>query len=391
VEPGNVLLFTFDNPLMTEDEEIIVRLLETYVELKPGKGTRYVLLDEIQYVPEWSRWLKTLYDRGEDMRFVVSGSSGRLIFQNTTESLTGRITFRSTHPFSFHEYCSYHLPELRPFLQDLRCTDLNGAYASSIMGKMELHGKEITGMFNRYLLLGGIPQTFGLAPDEVRRWLKDDYLDMVFYRDLLKLFEVRDVRTLEEVFYFASHAHAQRISLTKIASALGARLETVKQYLGYLEAVDLVQLVEHYSGSLKKSLRAEKKVYITDTGIRNAVLGYGEDALGDPEKVGSMVEGVVAMHLHNIAPSRFPRTISYWRAVHEVDLVVSTGKGMVPIEIKHRRKITHADLKGLLMFMSKYDIKRGLVLTRDLMKRETVDGKDLLYLPSWLFLLINAI
>jgi len=56
--------------------------------------------------------------------------------------------------------------------------------------------------------------------------------------------------------------------------------------------------------------------------------------------------------------------------------------------VKYREHPTNADLKGLLEFMEKEKLKTGIVVTKDIFKKEDHDGRSLLFIPVWLFLLL---
>lgn len=388
VGPKRILMFTFDNPIMAADREIIPKIIETYREISPAKEKLYVFFDEIQYVNEWSRWLKGYYDKKEKIKFIISGSSGTLIYKETSESLAGRISFYRTHPFTLFEFCAYHSRELGEVLKNLKwkAFDTDALFRREVQAKLEFYRPEISSLFSKYLLYGGIPEVFEWDLKTAQKWMKSDYLGLVFYRDLLKLFEVRDVKSLEELFFFAAQAHARRINYSTIASSLNTRIETVKQYLHYLEAVNVIQIITLYSKSIKKKMRAEKKIYISDTGLRNAVLGNGEEALGSGEEVSKMVEGAVASHLINKSSTEFSKEVYYWRSVYEVDFVLDLKKLLLPIEVKYRNDVEARDLKGLLSFMDKFKVGRGIVVTKDILKREKLENKKIDFIPAWLFL-----
>jgi hypothetical protein len=385
-DPRRILMFTFDNPIMVADREIIPKILETYREINPTKEKLYVFFDEIQYVKEWSRWLKGYYDRKEDIKFIVSGSSGTLIYKETSESLAGRISFYKTHPFTFFEFCAYHSKELDEVFKDLKAKgfDTDKLLKKEVQAKLEFYRPKVSSLFNKYLLYGGIPEVFNWDLKTAQKWMKSDYLGLVFYRDLLKVFEVRDVKSLEELFFFAATAHAQRINYSTIANSLNTRIETVKQYLYYLEAVNVIQIINFYSKSIKKKMRAEKKIYVSDSGLRNAVLGNREESLGSEEDVSKMVEGIVASHLNRFS-AEFSKDVHYWRSVYEVDFVLDLKKQVLPIEVKYRDDM---NLKGLLSFMDRFNVTRGIVITKDILKREKIDSKEIDYIPAWLFLCV---
>jgi len=45
------------------------------------------------------------------------------------------------------------------------------------------------------------------------------------------------------------------------------------------------------------------------------------------------------------------------------------------------------DLLGILAFCKKFGLKKGIVVTRDLFKKGEINGKEILFIPAWLFLL----
>lgn len=388
VEPERILMYSFDNPLMSDDVGIIKKILEVHNEMYHVKGPRYVFLDEIQYVEDWSRWVKSFYDRNEEIKFVVSGSSGKLIYKNTSESLTGRVSFYETNPFSFGEYCKYNGDnDLIKFVEDLSRRDPGHIYSKDMKIKVKHYQEDLKRLFNDYILYGGIPETFRKEPHITHKWLKEDYVGLVFYRDLMELFDIRDIRTLEELFYYIANTHGQRANYSKIGDMLDCRVETVKTYLGYLEIASLVHIVEHYSKSPKKSKRAEKKLYVSDSGILNAVRGGGKNVLADSKVIGSMVEGIVCSHMVSQRSAVFPKNVFYWRSVHELDFVVKQGNELIPVEVKYTSRIRDGDLKGLLSFMDKYRVEEGIVLTKEDHETKKIHGKKIRYIPVWFFLL----
>jgi len=382
VDAKSVLMFSFDNPLMSADEQIIPKVLETYRETFQLKGTAFVFLDEVQYVKDWSRWLKGFHDRKEPFKFVVSGSSGTLIYKDTSESLAGRVSFHRVGPFSFPEFAEYHDPKLGKFLEELGGIRTEELFSDRVRARIEFHKGEALSLFNRYLIRGGIPEAFQQELKAGQKWLRSDYVGLVFYRDLMKLFEVRDIRTLEELFFFAVNAHAQRINYSRIAGALGTRIETVKQYLGYLEAVKMVTLLNCHSRSAKKVIRAEKKIYIADSGLRNAVLGAAEEILADEQQASFEVEGIVGAHLDAKFSTDLSRNVYFWRSLHELDFVADDRRELMPVEVKYSSNVDARDLRGLLTFMEEFGVTLGYVVTKDLLRKEG----NLLYIPAWLFL-----
>jgi hypothetical protein len=62
---------------------------------------------------------------------------------------------------------------------------------------------------------------------------------------------------------------------------------------------------------------------------------------------------------------------------------------LLPIEVKYGTKVQPRDLAGLFQFMDRYGVSTGMVVNRDILRKDSVDGKELLYIPAWLHLLLG--
>jgi predicted AAA+ superfamily ATPase len=60
------------------------------------------LLDEIQNVSGWERFVRRMYER--DNKFVITGSNARLLSRELATHLTGRHLAKEIYPFSFREF-----------------------------------------------------------------------------------------------------------------------------------------------------------------------------------------------------------------------------------------------------------------------------------------------
>ena len=92
--------------------------------------------------------------------------------------------------------------------------------------------------------------------------------------------------------------------------------------------------------------------------------------------------------LHFKKEEIFPKMF-YWldKNRNEVDVILTIRKTLIPIEIKYSNNISKKELKGILCFMKTYEIKKGLVITKDILKQQNIDGNVIYFIPIWLFLL----
>ena len=81
--------------------------------------------------------------------------------------------------------------------------------------------------------------------------------------------------------------------------------------------------------------------------------------------------------------------ISFFRTPQkeEVDLIIEDS--MTPIEVKYKSRIDAVDKKSLLKFLDKYKKNRGVIITKDVFRREETDSKEIIMIPAWLFMLTD--
>jgi predicted AAA+ superfamily ATPase len=78
----------------------------------------------------------------------------------------------------------------------------------------------------------------------------------------------------------------------------------------------------------------------------------------------------------------------FWRkGTSEVDCVLVRGDEVVPLVSRYKNNIRKKDIKGLLKFMETFSAEKGLVVTKDREGEELVDGKWIVFVPLWKWLL----
>ncbi len=182
VAPKRILYFSFD--AMKKEESIIRRILTLYSRnviqevTDEFSGRVYMFFDEVQKIKEWGEEVKSIYDKGWNIKFFVSGSSSMNILKGSGESLLGRIKIHRVNPFSFREFLRYNGMEIEKMILD----DI----------KPPLQAEKIMLLFDKYRDIGGFPETFSLEKEELKNTLKT-WIDLVFYRDIVNIFDVKGV------------------------------------------------------------------------------------------------------------------------------------------------------------------------------------------------------
>ena len=150
--------------------------------------------------------------------------------------------------------------------------------------------------------------------------------------------QVGDLTQYQNFLRVLAARSAQLVNLTDVARDLGVAVNTVKAWLSVLEATYQVIVLRPYFANVGKRLVKTPKVYFTDVGTLCYLAG-----LKDPEHAASGPMGGAIMEtavLSEIVKTLTHRGIDphlyFWRtqAGTEVDSVVDTGAGLVPIEVK---------------------------------------------------------
>jgi len=368
--PKHIMYISLDDPEITLDmgDDLFIRLFESYQEiiLRELKDQEiYVFIDEVQYFKGWEMWLKKYFDQYPNIKFIVSGSSS-LAIKDEFAALTGRNLRFLIYPFSYREFILARdniLIEKTAFSYK----NFEDAYNAVLPFKNKL-----ILLFQEYLCSGGYPRTINEDAGKSREILKQYFYDTI-YKDILKMYPVRDVRALESIAAYLAQNIGNRFSFRKISSALGIDVDTVIRYVKYLEETYLVFMLNYFSYSSKAVIQKEKKIYMIDTGLRNAISTSVEEPL--------QVENCVFTHL-----IRKFENVSYWRDVEEVDFIVSINNTPLPVEVKYQNSIGQSDIRSVLKFCKRFKLNKGIIVTKNDLRIEVFNGVEVCFIPVWLFI-----
>jgi hypothetical protein len=142
------------------------------------------------------------------------------------------------------------------------------------------------------------------------------------------------------------------LNLSELSRTLGLPLNTLKRYLGLLEAVFLLATLPAWSSHLGKRLVKSPKLLLRDTGLMGHLLGADHDRLrSDPDLLGGLLETFAAAELRKLLGwSRSRARLFHYRTLpgHEVDLLLEQADGrVVGVEVKASATIQPRDLRGL--------------------------------------------
>ncbi len=297
----------------------------------------------------WASWVKSLYDL-RNTKLFISGSSKALLIPEAMTHLTGRTLITNVWPLNFNEFLNFR--KARPMPGD------EHRYVS---------------LAEDYLNTGGFPRVVLEESYEIKTRLLKEYFDSIVFKDIAAIHQIRDIRTLQELAAFIISSSGKPTSFNKLKNTFKLSLDTIREYISYLEESHLIEGLSISSRSMNERIYNPKKYYVLDPGMRTALTGTKE--------IGPRVETVVYLHLKQLGLK-----LGYWKQIHEVDFVIDM-KPPIAIECKYKSVIKPKDLKSLTKWLGSTKKGRSFIITKNLEEAIEVTQGTIDAIPLWKLLL----
>lgn len=348
IDPKNIIYFSFDE-FSNVEIRAIPKAYEDILDKDIKEGKYFLFLDEIQKLDNWENQLKALYDTlGKNIKIIISGSESLSIKKKSRETLAGRIFEFKIDTLSFREFLYFKGIKFKP---------------------INLFTRELSKLLEEFILTLGFPELVGIKDKEIiKKYIKEGLIEKIIYSDMPKLYKIKDITILESILRIFTEEPGQLVEISSLAGQLKISRQSLANYLNYLEDAFLIRKLYNWSRSQKKIERKLKKIY---PAIISVDLLFKEDELSKSR--------VFEWLLVNQLKGEF-----FWRDPYknEVDVILPNKKPK-PVEIKYGK----IDFNGLLAFMHKFKIDKGYVISRFNEETKSIDGKQILIVPSFKFLL----
>jgi predicted AAA+ superfamily ATPase len=227
-----------------------------------SKEQFYLFFDEIQEVHGWEKAINSLRVKF-NADIYITGSNSRLLSGEFATYIAGRYVSFVVYPFSYAEFTA----------------------ASP-------HNT-----FDDYIKYGGMPflSSVDFAPEISKKYLKDVFNSIVL-KDIVKRNKIREVDLLERIIAYALANVGKSFSATSISKFFKAEKrplapETILNYLKACEEAYLLYRLKSLDMNGQKLLKVNEKYYVTDHGLREAVVGANLD------NIEIVLENIVGLEL----------------------------------------------------------------------------------------------
>lgn len=287
-----------------EDERIPLPATDLLTDLIPeiqatfGKKPKYLFLDELQLIPNWSKWVRRVLDT-EETRIFITGSSSKMSSFELPGELRGRSWEVKVNPLSLTEFLRFKKIPI-----DIE----KMAYVKEEEAKYRY-------LFDEYLLFGALPAVV-LSPIEKKTELLQLYFNTVVQKEIGERFRIENevaLKTLLKLLLNSTYITISKLTNTLKSMGIGVGKTTVNKYLSYIESSYFMKQLSIYSPVVINQLQYPRKVYFIDTGFITAL------STKFSKNIGRLFENVVYNKL-----SQAHETIYYYRSEsgNEVDFAV---------------------------------------------------------------------
>lgn len=208
----------------------------------------YIILDEVQYMPEFEDVLNSLlHIRNADI--YVTGSNSHFLSSDIITQFRGRGDEVHVYPLSFREYLS--------------------AYSGT--------PEEA---WDDYVVYGGLPLILSMEAAEDKAEYLTSLFQKVYLSDIVERHRVRNKDELDELVDILASAVGSYTNQSKLSRTFKSVKnkpisdKTIKSYIDYLVDAFLISKAARYDIKGKKYIGSPAKYYFEDVGLRNARLGF---------------------------------------------------------------------------------------------------------------------
>lgn len=210
----------------------------------------YVMIDEIQMVPEFEDVLNSYLDM-PNADVYVTGSNAKFLSKQVRTEFAGRGEEVKLHPLTFKEFLST-VSSQRSQSDSLR----------------------------DYMIYGGLPQVVLKETHEEKVELLNALFDNTYISDIVTRYKIRNTVVLDELLNILASSVGGLTNATKLANTFVSvkheqvSRNTIVNYLDYICDSFLMEKASRFDIKGKRYIESPYKYYFSDTGLRNARLNF---------------------------------------------------------------------------------------------------------------------
>jgi uncharacterized protein len=324
----------------------------------------HLIIDEAQQYPDLFKVLRGVIDadRNQKERFILTGSSSPNIIKAITESLAGRIATIEMWPFKQGEFYEKETSKLYALLT---------AEHTSADDLGRLRPVVEPSQSSQVWFKGGFPEPLIESEDDpefLRQW-QENFIANYLARDIRALFPKLKIHNFRRFLTLLAQFSGHQLNMSDMARALEISVSTVKDYLDIIHHTFIWRNLSPYTKNSLKKVQKSNKGFFRDQGLLHYFLKIADiDQLLLHPVAGFSFESFVTEEIIRGLQTTMATNLefNYYRTIDksEVDLIIETSFGVIPIEIKLSSIVKRHSLRSLDNFIKDKQCTYGIIVNR---------------------------
>lgn len=309
----------------------------------------YLILDELQEISGWEKVVNTFLEE-YNTDIYVTGSNSKLMSSEISTYLTGRYVTIPVYTLSFKEYLTFK-------------------------NKPNKSNKEHLQDYIRY---GGFPLIASANLDEKASYsIIEDIYNSVVVNDITNKHQISNIDLFNRVVRFIVENLGKTFSANSIVNFLKSEqrqisIETIYNYLEWLEKAFVIYRCKRYDLQGKNILKTQEKFYLADQSIKYALYGF------NPTSIAATIENIVYFELKR----RGYEVYIGKNADKQIDFVATNRDDKIYVQVC-RELPTESD-REISSLMEIKDHYPKIVVTLDEYASGNINGIKIIHLVDFL-------
>lgn len=227
------------------DPDVVLEYIHSCIK---EEGMYYLLIDEVQMLSDFEEVLNSLM-HNDSLDIYVTGSNSKFLSKDVMTQFRGRGDEIHVFPLTFKEF-------------------------------MQVYEGDVYHGWSEYVVYGGLPLVATMRTDEQKIHYLTNLFTETYLKDIIERYHIDKIQEMDDLLnvlasFVGSLTNPPKIEATfKSTIHSNISMNTIRQYLAYLEDAFLIHKAYRYNVKGRKYIGTPLKYYFEDVGLRNARLGF---------------------------------------------------------------------------------------------------------------------
>lgn len=227
------------------DPDVVLEYIHSCIK---EEGMYYLLMDEVQMLSDFEEVINSLM-HNDSLDIYVTGSNSKFLSKDVMTQFRGRGDEIHVFPLTFKEF-------------------------------MQVYEGDVYHGWSEYVVYGGLPLVATMRTDEQKIHYLTNLFTETYLKDIIERYHIDKIQEMDDLLnvlasFVGSLTNPPKIEATfKSTIHSNISMNTIRQYLAYLEDAFLIHKAYRYNVKGRKYIGTPLKYYFEDVGLRNARLGF---------------------------------------------------------------------------------------------------------------------